>query len=230
MQSPTEREKIFTQRVLSGGDIQRIDLTNVADQWNGEENNFGLQIEIENGSSDHFRWVAHLWLILYESYNLTQGQWVIKVYLGWDVLLAQNWMTHQFYFLILMMVLQARNYLDLEGKISAITSLLLRSSKIYEPLRNFVTVMIGFWLEPKFIWYIMICYVIMWFFNQVCFFNQLRNDFRRTRTDPSRRRKSKKRLCQRRELYVDFSMVDWHQWIVAPPGYQAYICDVSKIF
>jgi len=55
MQSPTEREKIFTQRVLSGGDIQRIDLTNVADQWNGEKNNFGLQIEIENGSSDHFR-------------------------------------------------------------------------------------------------------------------------------------------------------------------------------
>ena len=54
MQSPTEREKIFTQRVLSGGDIQRIDLTNVADQWNGDEN-FGLQIEIENGSSDHFR-------------------------------------------------------------------------------------------------------------------------------------------------------------------------------
>ena len=48
-------QKIFTQRVLSGGDIQRIDLTNVADQWNGEENNFGLQIGIENGSSDHFR-------------------------------------------------------------------------------------------------------------------------------------------------------------------------------
>ena len=59
MRSPTEREKIFTQRVLSGGDIQRIDLTNVADQWNGDENNFGLQIEIENGSSDHFRYVGH---------------------------------------------------------------------------------------------------------------------------------------------------------------------------
>ena len=59
MQSPNEREKIFTQRVLSGGDIQRIDLTNVADQWNGEKNNFGLQIEIENGSSDHFRYVGH---------------------------------------------------------------------------------------------------------------------------------------------------------------------------
>ena len=54
MQSPTEREKIFTQRVLSGGGIERIDLTNVADSWN-EKNNFGLQIEIENGSSDHFR-------------------------------------------------------------------------------------------------------------------------------------------------------------------------------
>ena len=31
-----------------------------------------------------------------------------------------------------MMVLQARDYLDLEGKISATTSLLLRNSKIYE--------------------------------------------------------------------------------------------------
>lgn len=74
MQSPTEREKIFTQRVLSGGDIQRIDLTNVADQWNGDEN-FGLQIEIENGSSDHFRYVIHN-----DSYSMshkdsmTQGQ------------------------------------------------------------------------------------------------------------------------------------------------------------
>ena len=62
MQSPTEREKIFTQRVLSGGEIQRFDLTNIVDQWNGKENNFGLQIEIENGSSDHFRYV-----ILYDS-------------------------------------------------------------------------------------------------------------------------------------------------------------------
>ena len=61
-------------------------------------------------------------VIKYESYCMTQGQWLKKVYLGWDVLLAQNWMTHQFYFLILMMVLQARNYLDQEGKISAITS------------------------------------------------------------------------------------------------------------
>ena len=63
--------------------------------------------------------------------------------------------------------------------------------------------------------------------NLAQFINLLRNIFRRTRTDPSRRRKSKKRLCQRRELYVDFSMIEWHQWIVAPPGYQEYICDVS---
>jgi len=135
MQSPTEREKIFTQRVLSGGDIQRIDLTNIADQWNGDENNFGLQIEIENGSSDHFRMRRSAGSELDDS----------------PVLLS---------------------YID-DGSPS-----------------------------PK-----------------------LSRSRRRTRTDPSRRRKSKKRLCQRRELYVDFSMVDWHQWIVAPPGYQAYICD-----
>ena len=56
MQSPTEREKIFTQRVLSGGGIERIDLTQVADSWNSQDGkNFGLQIEIENGSPEHFR-------------------------------------------------------------------------------------------------------------------------------------------------------------------------------
>ena len=35
-----------------------------------------------------------------------------------------------------MMVLQARNYLDPEGKITAITSQILRNTKINELLRN----------------------------------------------------------------------------------------------
>ncbi|XP_055329569.1 bone morphogenetic protein 2-like [Paramacrobiotus metropolitanus] len=30
--------------------------------------------------------------------------------------------------------------------------------------------------------------------------------------------------CRRQNLYVDFSDVGWNDWIVAPPGYQAYYC------
>ena len=30
--------------------------------------------------------------------------------------------------------------------------------------------------------------------------------------------------CRRRPLYVDFSDVGWNDWILAPPGYQAYYC------
>lgn len=37
-------------------------------------------------------------------------------------------------------------------------------------------------------------------------------------------RKKRKELCQRRPLYVDFADVGWHDWIVAPPGYDAYYC------
>ncbi|XP_018019632.1 bone morphogenetic protein 2 [Hyalella azteca] len=31
--------------------------------------------------------------------------------------------------------------------------------------------------------------------------------------------------CRRHPLYVEFKLVDWHDWIVAPPGYQAFFCD-----
>nr|AAT12416.1 bone morphogenetic protein 24C [Petromyzon marinus] len=31
-------------------------------------------------------------------------------------------------------------------------------------------------------------------------------------------------LCQRQPLYVDFREVGWDDWIVAPPGYNAYFC------
>lgn len=30
--------------------------------------------------------------------------------------------------------------------------------------------------------------------------------------------------CKRHRLYVDFSEVGWHDWIVAPPGYDAHFC------
>uniref|UniRef100_T1IN65 TGF-beta family profile domain-containing protein n=1 Tax=Strigamia maritima TaxID=126957 RepID=T1IN65_STRMM len=41
---------------------------------------------------------------------------------------------------------------------------------------------------------------------------------------PRRRRKGHRDNCRRHSLYVDFSEVGWNDWIVAPPGYQAYYC------
>ncbi|GAB6027765.1 Bone morphoproteintic protein 4 [Chamberlinius hualienensis] len=32
-------------------------------------------------------------------------------------------------------------------------------------------------------------------------------------------------ICKRHFMYVDFADVGWNDWIVAPPGYQAYYCD-----
>ncbi|XP_014669875.1 PREDICTED: protein DVR-1-like [Priapulus caudatus] len=32
-------------------------------------------------------------------------------------------------------------------------------------------------------------------------------------------------LCQRRKLYVNFYEIGWSDWIIAPPGYDAYFCD-----
>ena len=37
-------------------------------------------------------------------------------------------------------------------------------------------------------------------------------------------RKKKQQYCRRHELYVDFQDVGWNDWIVAPPGYDAYYC------
>nr|AAF19841.1 bone morphogenetic protein 2/4 [Branchiostoma belcheri]ASA40202.1 bone morphogenetic protein 2/4 [Branchiostoma japonicum] len=42
-----------------------------------------------------------------------------------------------------------------------------------------------------------------------------------------RKKHQRRRLkanCRRHSLYVDFSDVGWNDWIVAPPGYQAYYC------
>lgn len=39
-----------------------------------------------------------------------------------------------------------------------------------------------------------------------------------------RRKNQHKASCKRHNLYVDFSDVQWNEWIVAPPGYHAYYC------
>nr|XP_003704270.1 PREDICTED: univin-like [Megachile rotundata] len=38
---------------------------------------------------------------------------------------------------------------------------------------------------------------------------------------PRRRRKNS---CRRRSLYVDFALIAYDEWVVAPPGYEAYQC------
>ncbi|XP_072842971.2 bone morphogenetic protein 4 [Pogona vitticeps] len=43
-------------------------------------------------------------------------------------------------------------------------------------------------------------------------------------SSPSRPARKSKRHCRRHALYVDFSDVGWNDWIVAPPGYQAFYC------
>lgn len=50
-----------------------------------------------------------------------------------------------------------------------------------------------------------------------------RSNRRRARSRHSRR-KARRNQCRRHALYVDFSDVGWNDWIVAPPGYQAYYC------
>lgn len=37
--------------------------------------------------------------------------------------------------------------------------------------------------------------------------------------------KKERNYCQRHPLYVDFLEVGWNDWIVAPPGYQAFYCN-----
>jgi len=51
---------------------------------------------------------------------------------------------------------------------------------------------------------------------------------RRKRSTRRRRRrrgrKSRRSACRRQTLYVDFAEVEWDDWIIAPPGYHAYVC------
>ena len=44
------------------------------------------------------------------------------------------------------------------------------------------------------------------------------------RKDRPRKDRDYKRDCRRRALYVDFHDVGWTDWIVAPPGYDAFYC------
>ncbi|XP_066245557.1 protein decapentaplegic-like [Euwallacea similis] len=47
---------------------------------------------------------------------------------------------------------------------------------------------------------------------------------RRKRAARKGRRKDEHSECMRHKMYVDFSDVGWKDWIVAPPGYDAYYC------
>ncbi|CAG0889360.1 unnamed protein product [Darwinula stevensoni] len=52
---------------------------------------------------------------------------------------------------------------------------------------------------------------------------------RRLKRGTLRRRKNRRKgeknpQCQRQYMYVDFSEVGWNDWIIAPPGYNAYYC------
>ncbi|XP_005986540.1 bone morphogenetic protein 4 [Latimeria chalumnae] len=44
------------------------------------------------------------------------------------------------------------------------------------------------------------------------------------RSAKHQRSRKKNKNCRRHALYVDFSDVGWNDWIVAPPGYDAYYC------
>ena len=47
---------------------------------------------------------------------------------------------------------------------------------------------------------------------------------KRKRSTRRRGRKSRRSACRRRPMYVDFAEVEWDDWIIAPPGYHAYVC------
>jgi hypothetical protein len=40
----------------------------------------------------------------------------------------------------------------------------------------------------------------------------------------TKRRKRRKLLCNRKKLYVDFTLLGWSEWIIAPRGYNAFYC------
>ncbi|XP_043493097.1 growth/differentiation factor 2-like [Polistes fuscatus] len=42
--------------------------------------------------------------------------------------------------------------------------------------------------------------------------------------DGTRRLMRRKNSCKKRPLYVDFSLIAYDKWVVAPPGYEAYQC------
>ncbi|UYV78798.1 BMP2 [Cordylochernes scorpioides] len=40
----------------------------------------------------------------------------------------------------------------------------------------------------------------------------------------NKHRRNRNKTCRRHRMYVDFNDVGWNNWIVAPPGYDAYYC------
>lgn len=44
------------------------------------------------------------------------------------------------------------------------------------------------------------------------------------------KRKDGRELCRRHVMYVDFTDVGWSDWIVAPPGYDAFYCAGDCVF
>lgn len=47
---------------------------------------------------------------------------------------------------------------------------------------------------------------------------------KRSVSTPSKSSKRRAKECRREPLWVDFEKVGWNDWIVAPPGYDAYYC------
>ncbi|XP_051170680.1 bone morphogenetic protein 10-like [Leptopilina boulardi] len=43
-------------------------------------------------------------------------------------------------------------------------------------------------------------------------------------------RRRRRNSCRRRPLYVDFSLIAYDEWVVAPPGYEAYQCTGKCFF
>ncbi|XP_073978504.1 decapentaplegic morphogen [Rhodnius prolixus] len=53
---------------------------------------------------------------------------------------------------------------------------------------------------------------------------QILSRTKRAQSSKKQRRKDGRDICRRHALYVDFKDVGWDDWIVAPPGYDAYYC------
>jgi len=43
-------------------------------------------------------------------------------------------------------------------------------------------------------------------------------------------RKRRRNNCRRRPMYVDFSLIAYDKWVIAPPGYEAYQCSGKCFF
>lgn len=55
--------------------------------------------------------------------------------------------------------------------------------------------------------------------------NLSRRSRKKRKAHRKKERKPRRKSCQRQDLYVDFSDVNWDDWIVAPHGYHAFYCN-----